>query len=354
MIVTARHRRAGLLAAAATAVALLGCSTAPPAGPVGAPLSATAWVAGRDLRPAFRQALCPQLPAETDCTQVLRHLPDEREAAGATPTSRASATALAHRYRLAFVPGLLAGCAGSLIVPFQDVVESLRAQGFEARILSVQGRGSTEQNAGRIAEQLAADTVDTRPLIVFGYSKGLPDLLEALVRHPAATRRVATVVSWAGAVGGTPLVDDMNGLEQSLLQHLPLTGCPTGDGSELSALRRTVRHDWWQAHHRQLHVPFYSVVALPGPGRVSAPLQGTQARLARTDANNDGQLAAADAIVPGSRLLGYVNADHWAIAIPLSRELPLLRGLFVDDVPRTELVLATLAIIDQETFHTQP
>lgn len=354
MIVTPRHCRAGLWAAATTALALLGCSAVPPVEQGEGPTPNTAWAPGRDLRPAFRHALCPQLPVGADCTQVLRHLQDEPVATGAGPTPRASATTLAHRYRLAFVPGLLAGCAGSLIVPFQDVVESLRAQGFDARILSVQGRGSTEQNAGRIAEQLTADTVDARPLIVFGYSKGLPDLLETLIRHPAATRRVAAVVSWAGAVGGTPLVDDMNELEQSLLQHLPLAGCRAGDGSELSALRRTVRHDWWQAHHRQLHVPFYSVVALPGPGRVSSPLQGTHARLARTDANNDGQLAAADAIVPGSRLLGYVNADHWAIAIPLSRELPLLRGLFVDDVPRTELVLTTIAIIDQETFRTQP
>ena len=84
------------------------------------------------------------------------------------------------------------------------------------------------------------------------------------------------------------------------------------------------------------------------------PLRGTSAQLAHFDVNNDGQLAANDAIVPGSALLGYVNADHWAIAIALSRQLPLLRGLFVDDVPRAALALAAITVIHQQASHPRP
>jgi hypothetical protein len=36
--------------------------------------------------------------------------------------------------------------------------------------------------------------------------------------------------------------------------------------------------------------------------------------LNRTDVRNDGQVVAADAVIPGSTLLGYANADHWGIA----------------------------------------
>ncbi|MEZ5606190.1 MAG: hypothetical protein R3E52_03500 [Burkholderiaceae bacterium] len=178
--------------------------------------------------------------------------------------------------------------------------------------------------------------------------------MEALVRHPHAMRRVAAVVSWAGAAGGSPLADDMNGLEKSVLEHLPLATCRAGDGSEIEALRREVRHGWWQANHQRLHVPFYSMVALPDPGHISVPLRGTYKKLAHIDANNDGQIVASDAIVPGSALLGYVNADHWAIAIALSQQLPLLRGLFIDDVPRTKLALAIIAVVHQQATHPRP
>ena len=342
-------RCALLLVAAA---ALMGCASGRTPTAISA-LAMPSWAAGRDLRPLYRQALCAQLPTAADCAQVLRHLPDEPAAAHA-PVPVASAATLARRYRLAFVPGLLSGCAGSMVAPFQDVVDALRAQGFDARILSVDGLGSTEHNADLIAQQLNQWPSDPRPLIVFGYSKGLPDVLETLVRHPAAARHMAAVVSYAGAVGGTRLADDLGAWQQALLDHLPLTGCKPGDGSEIQALRRDVRHAWWQANHGKLHVPFYSIVALPSDDRISVPLRATHADLAQATPQNDGQLAAADAIVPGSALLGYVNADHWAIAIPLSQQLPLLRGLFLGDVPRTPLVLAAVQVLDQQTSHKRP
>jgi hypothetical protein len=36
--------------------------------------------------------------------------------------------------------------------------------------------------------------------------------------------------------------------------------------------------------------------------------------LTRTDPRNDGQVIAADAVIPGATLLGYTNADHWGTA----------------------------------------
>src|SRR5690606_8803946 len=119
-----------------------------------APATASAtWQAARDLRPAFRHALCAQPPTAGTCTQILRRLPGEPAQAHLQSPATPAAT-LARRWRLAFVPGLLSGCAGARIAPFQDVVQALQAQGFDARILSVDGRGSSARNADLLAGQL--------------------------------------------------------------------------------------------------------------------------------------------------------------------------------------------------------
>ena len=96
-------------------------------------------------------------------------------------------------------------------------------------------------------------------------------------------------------------------------------------------------------------LPAAPLAAQSAPAPQSTPAQEAAARAWRKP-----QLATNDAIVPGSALLGYVNADHWAIAIALSRQLPLLRGLFVDDVPRAALALAAITVIHQQASHPRP
>jgi hypothetical protein len=44
-------------------------------------------------------------------------------------------------------------------------------------------------------------------------------------------------------------------------------------------------------------------------------------------------------------LLGYVNADHWTVAIPVAEELPALAPWFPDEVPRTALVEAAIELV---------
>lgn len=238
----------------------------------------------RDMRAEFRNEFCKRLPSKTSCLDILLHFPGEspsktslvssvtrKSIKGDTPSM------LAQQYRLAFVPGLLAGCMGS---------------------------------------------------------------------------NIAAVVSYAGAVGGSQLAGETNNLSTNLLEYAPLPGCNRGDGSSIHSLSRDVRHAWWQSHHMKLHLPFYSIVAAPRAECVSYPLRSSYAMLSRTDILNDGQLLATDAVVPGSALLGYVNADHWAMAMPLSKQIPVAGALFIDDVPRVDLVLASLQVISHHTSKT--
>ncbi len=37
------------------------------------------------------------------------------------------------------------------------------------------------------------------------------------------------------------------------------------------------------------------------------------------DGRNDSQVIFYDQVIPGSSLVGYINADHWAIAVPIAR-----------------------------------
>jgi hypothetical protein len=306
----------------------------------------------RDLRAPYRAALCARLPADRNCADVLLRFPGEAPVVAPTP----AAINASERYRIAFVPGLLADCVAKWLVPFSDAAQALREQGFDVHLMQIAGRADTEHNAAQLAQQIDALPQDGRRLIVFGYSKGLPDMLDLLLLHPQSRARIAAVVSYAGAVNGSPLADSYRGLYANVLAGLPMDGCAKGTGAELDALRRSVRLDWWQAHRAELSatgVPFFSLVGAPRPEQVSPVLGLTYKELSRMDPRNDSQLLASDAVVPGGALLGYVNADHWAIAMPLLQQFPSLYGVFHDEVPRAALVAAAIEVVAQ-TLGTTP
>ena len=66
--------------------------------------------------------------------------------------------------------------------------------------------------------------------MLIGYSKGAPDILEAVVTYPEIRSRVAAVVSAAGAVGGSALANDAEQYQADLLRHFPGATCGSGDG----------------------------------------------------------------------------------------------------------------------------
>jgi hypothetical protein len=295
----------------------------------------------RDLRGAYRAVVCQRLAAgPAACDDALLRLAGE-PAAGVPPPVEG----LAKRYRIAFVPGLFSECFEQYARPFADAERGLRAAGFTVDYFSVPGRGSPAQNATRLAEHFRDIDGDTRPVIVFAYSKGLVDVLEFVVRHPAAARRIAAVVAVAGASNGSPLADQLLSIYRDWGATFPLSGCAAGTGDEVGALRRDVRIGWWQEHGSAVTVPLFTLVAAPRPDRVSPATRGTYRQLAQTDPRNDGKLLWQDQIPPRSHLLGYANADHWAIAIPVAEHLPRLSFLFSDEVPRTTLVESAIEVV---------
>ncbi|MBK7904078.1 MAG: hypothetical protein IPJ97_14890 [Proteobacteria bacterium] len=66
-------------------------------------------------------------------------------------------------------------------------------------------------------------------------------------------------------------------------------------------------------------IRLYSLVTLPDADRVSEALVPTHWKLAQIDPRNDGQVVYSDQIVPDATLLGFLNADHWAVVMPIGR-----------------------------------
>jgi len=334
-----------LAAARGAAIALLAsCASAPTETRVDtvtpSALVTTRDAGVRDLRGAYRAAVCMRLPAEFQCEEVLRRLADEPTALALPPVED-----VAKQYRIAFVPGLFSECFERFARPFADVQRDLVASGFTVDYFRVPGRGSTVQNADRLAEHFRSLDGDARPVIVFAYSKGLVDVLEFMVRYPDDARRIAAVVGVAGAANGSPLADRLHAVYREWGASFPLSGCAEGTGDELNDLRPDVRMAWWQRHGEALTVPIFALVAAPQPDRVSPATRATYRQLAQVDPRNDGKLLWHDQIPPRSHLLGYANADHWGIATPVTKELPQVSFLFRDDVPRTAYVAGAIDVV---------
>jgi len=65
---------------------------------------------------------------------------------------------------------------------------------------------------------------------------------------------------------------------------------------------------------------------------------------------NDGQVIFYDQFLPNSALLAYLNADHWAAAVPIARTHDVAGKLLVDRnaYPREALYEALLRLIEED------
>jgi hypothetical protein len=254
----------------------------------------------------------------------------------------------ARRFRIGVVPGFFAECLDDDQRPFEAAMTDLRAQGFEVVYLRTTGRGSVATNGEMLAREIAALPDDPRPLVLFCYSKGMPDALDMVARFPDARRRVAALVGVGGASYGSPLADRYEDLWRATLMAMPLGSCGPGRGEGAHDLRRDVRSAWWTAHGAEVTVPMYSIVGLPEKDRVSPSLAASHGQLSGIDARNDGQLLWTEAVAVPGALLGYVNADHWALAMRLSQVFPDAASYFIDDVPHGVLLAAAVAVVAQD------
>ena len=214
----------------------------------------------------------------------------------------------------------------------------------------VSGRSSAAHNARQVADAIAgAGIAEDDRVVLVGYSKGAVDALQFLVDFPEQARQVAAVLSVAGAIQGSPLAEQGDWWYRTFLEHAFAGTCDPGDGQVLHSLLPSVRKAWLADHPLPSDVAYYSLAAFTTGEYISHGLKPAWHALARHDRRNDGQVVASDAIIPGSTVLGYVNADHWDLAISLEQQMPHLSARTSDrHLPRTELLEAALLYISEQ------
>ena len=366
MFTTTRRTLGGTAAATAAcllAVLLAGC-TSPPLLPFetqGPPLvlvpAAQAGVV--DQRARFREIFCAVLEARKEqvedyrpCDDALTRLDGEASGGAGRPIELGASK---RRLVAMVVPGVGYECFEPWLQPPGTAQRHVAQFGYDLSLLKVDPLSGTARNARMIRDALMAmPAPEGSPRIVLvGYSKGTPDILDALATYPEIRGRVAAMVSVAGAVGGSPLANDATQDQANLIKHFPGASCDTGDNGAVEALRPQVRRAWLAQHASALppqQMRYFSLVTLPQPERVSLILRGSRNKLAQIDGRNDSQVIFYDQIVPGSTLMGYLNADHWAIAVPLNRTRTALAATLVTQnaYPREALIEAVLRFVEEE------
>ena len=352
MVGSGRNRPLGPRRAALAAVALLlgGCATTPPGGfVVEIPPGVT------DDRGRFSEVYCAvldshgtSLPDHRSCDEALSHVAGTPPPPGRPVELGTSA----RRLVIGVVPGIGYRCVAGWLETTSSVRDHLRRQGYDLKVIEVDALSGTTTNARRIRDAIVAMPEEPGParLVLLGYSKGTPDILEAIVNYPEIRPRIAGVVSIAGAVGGSPLAEDANEWMADAFRFFPGADCGKGDDQSVASLRPDVRRRWLAEHPLPPEVRFYSLVTLPDPDRISWVLKPGYWRLSEYDARNDGQVLYSDQIIPSGSLLGFVNADHWAVVLPIDRAHPVVGTLFVNDneYPREAMLEAVVRFVEED------
>ena len=306
----------------------------------------------RDGRARFREIYCDMLASAPDstrmtCDTALVRLSDEPPAR----SDPAPEPPPDPRLHILFVGGAFGECFQDTAPPVAAAIAKLSGLGYRIRMVRVDGRSSSTHNASQIARAVRDEPLEPGDkLVLVGYSKGTPDILEFLVAHPELAARVDTVVSIAGAVNGSPLGDAYAGL-YAMASGVDFKICKAGDGGVVDSLRVTVRMSWLAGHRLPSNVRYFSLGSFTVPDQTARLMFLTKRDLGRAEALNDGQTIFYDQLIPGSVLLGYAHGDHWAVVLPLQEKWPYWGGNSAGTHYPRDLLFEAVVLYVGEALH---
>ena len=259
-------------------------------------------------------------------------------------------------WTLLLVGGFGAQCFSPTVVAFKDAAEHLK-QYHEVgyHVIDVNGFGSSDENAELIVKKVKE--LREERFIAVTHSKGAADFMVALTKHPSDLERVKGLVTIAGAVGGSWLVDDFIDLNNKVLRELLLKKCEAPRrlmDNGLDSMRRDTRqkflasvaHNW----------PAYSVSAVSKEKNTSDVLMPLWKRVSPYAKEQDSHIVEREALVPRGQYLGRALGDHWAVAMPFTPNDKITGKArrFVDRrvqwnrFPRAPLVEAAVRIVTED------
>ncbi|MGA9290096.1 MAG: hypothetical protein WBV93_17335 [Anaerobacillus sp.] len=325
------------------------------------PLMATGAIGSiTDERGRFRETLCAVNEAHGDafanrrpCANIL--MPSREEAAGTgQPVYVGPAR---KKLRIATVSGLGADCLAGMVTPFDKSLQHLEALGYATSVIPIRGLGSSTYNASIISDSLVnMELADDEQVVLIGYSKGIADVLEFLSMYPRMAHKVAAVISISGAVSGTLLAEGAPEFLLPWLKLFPGGQCYSADLGAVESLRRSVRLRWFANNTLPTSVQYYSVATFARRENISSFLRAGYDELSRIDPRNDGKMLYYDQIIPGSRLIAFVNSDHWASVVPIDDDHPILRAMIADRnaFPREVLLESIIRQVEEDLLTEAP
>jgi len=284
-----------------------------------------------------------------NCEQWLWKLNDEAP----VESTGIGAKSLDPRLRIVMIGGAFSDCYPEASRVFAGLADRLKQEGFNiATVPTTSGRSSSQFNAREIQQFLTKEMpkVPDSPIILVGYSKGATDILEMLRAYPDVSARIGAVVSIAGSINGSPLADRYAHLYDRFVSKRRFARCLPGDGGVIDSLRTSTRLAWLAREPLPSSIRYYSVGTFTTPDGLARALKYSYRLLSRIDLRNDGQLLAEDELIPGGTLLGYVNADHWSVALHMEDALPFWahRRQGVHTFPQNTLLESILIYVQQD------
>ncbi len=351
------------------AVLLGGCAATPDARTLSEKAVQFATIEGappaRDGRAEFRDVFCARLRADgiasqddSSCERWLWRLPDEPVALERGDNTADSDSYLPAPASMAvfIVTGAFSECVGEEGRPFIAGTAKLRESGVRVETIVASGRSGTGNNAQQIAEAIErAQLPGDQDILLIGHSKGALDSLRFVVDYPVLAERVKAVVSVAGPIFGTPLAEAVSTAYSSLAARLPYDKCPPGDGQVIHSLEPGTARQWLIDNRLPANVRYYSLAGFTTREHIARSLVPTWKYLNRTNVLNDGQVLAADALIPGATLLGFANADHWGVAESIENIHPFLSGRpDPEPFPIEQLFVSIVRFVSNDTDTAVP
>ena len=223
------------------------------------------------------------------------------------------------------VPGFLTECVSFLADCLTDALAYAERLGARTSIAPVAGRGGCAYNAGRLYDHIKAQGTKPGELtILVPMSKGAADTLEMLALYPDVTAHIDAIVSIVGCVCGSPLQQMSPNWLKWIERHMPLFNCARFNGDAVHSLSPKTRTDFLSHFEMPKGVRVYSLGAAVGEEGVSKGMLPSYRALATQDPLNDGQMLLRDQIMPNATVLGMLNCDHIASAMPFNRNSGLL------------------------------